>query len=196
MKYICEDRVKGLYVQSRPKNPRMNALTLLPSTKANENAKVDPSRCCCCHQMDQHVLDIQGNILSPKILHPDRGIPRHETARRLPRIPECSKSLPTDFIWPPPRGVPGSGLSVTILSAVKSLSSPSSSESTSPAVNLKVMGRPLGSGARRRSWVWSRSRILLSPARTAYTYQDTCRCLDRTSLWCRSTHTVSLRAYF
>ena len=63
-------------------------------------------------------------------------------------------------------------------------------------------------GARGRSWVWSRSRILLSPTRTAYTscptfrtitpgtYQDACRCLDRTSLWCRSTHTVSWRAYF
>ena len=58
-----------------------------------------------------------------------------------------------------PPGVPGSGLSVRILSAVKSLSSPSSSEFRSPAVNSQVTGRPLGSGARGRSWVWSRSRI-------------------------------------
>ena len=62
-----------------------------------------------------------------------------------------------------PPGVPGSGLSVRILSAVKSSSSPSSSGSRSPAVNSKVTGRPPGSGARGRSWVWSRSRILLSP---------------------------------
>ena len=62
-----------------------------------------------------------------------------------------------------PPGVPGSGLSIRIFSAVKSSSSPSSSKSTSPAVNSKVTGRPLGSGARGQSWVWSRSRILLSP---------------------------------
>ena len=39
MKYICGDRVQGVYGQSRPKNPRMNALTRLPSTKKNKNAK-------------------------------------------------------------------------------------------------------------------------------------------------------------
>ena len=60
-------------------------------------------------------------------------------------------------------GVPGSGLSASIFSAVKSSSSPSSSESTSPAVNSKVTGRPLGSGARGRSWVWYPSRINVQP---------------------------------
>ena len=63
MKDICGDRVKGVYGQSRPKNPRINALTRLPSTKKNKNAKGDLSRCCCSHQMDQHVLDIQRNVL-------------------------------------------------------------------------------------------------------------------------------------
>ena len=57
MKYICGDRVKGVYGQSRPKNPRMNTLTRLPSTKTNINAKGDPLRCCSSHQMDQHILD-------------------------------------------------------------------------------------------------------------------------------------------
>ena len=33
MKYICGDRVKGVYGHSRPKNPRMNALTRLPKHK-------------------------------------------------------------------------------------------------------------------------------------------------------------------
>ena len=65
MKYTCGDRVKRIYGQSRPKVPRINALTRLPSTKTNKNAKVDPSRCCCSHQMDQHVLDIQRNVLFP-----------------------------------------------------------------------------------------------------------------------------------
>ena len=58
-----------------------------------------------------------------------------------------------------PPGVPGSGLSARILLAVKSSSSPSSPESASSAVNSKVTGRPLGSGARGRSLVWLRSRI-------------------------------------
>ena len=35
MKNICGDRVKGVYGQSRPKNPQINALTRLPSTKTN-----------------------------------------------------------------------------------------------------------------------------------------------------------------
>ena len=65
IKYICGDRVKRIYGQSRPKSPRINARTRLPSTKTNKNAKEDPSRCCCSHQMDQHVLDIQGNLFSP-----------------------------------------------------------------------------------------------------------------------------------
>ena len=34
--YMCGDRVKGVYGQSRPKNPRMNALNRLPSTKTNK----------------------------------------------------------------------------------------------------------------------------------------------------------------
>ena len=93
--------MKGVYGQSRPKNPRMNALTRLPSTKINKNAKGDPLRCYSSHQMDQHVLDIQRNVLFLQILHPDRGIPRHKAARRLPRIPGRGKSLPTDFIKPP-----------------------------------------------------------------------------------------------
>ena len=49
-------------------------------------------------------------------------------------------------LYSPPPGVPGAGLSVRILSAVKLSSSPSSSESRSPAVNSKVTGRLLGSG--------------------------------------------------
>ena len=40
--------MKGVYGQSRPKNPRMNALTHRPSTKTNKNAKGDPLRCYCC----------------------------------------------------------------------------------------------------------------------------------------------------
>ena len=55
--------MKGVYGQSRPKNPRMNALTRLPSTEANKNAKRDPLWCYSSHQMDRHVLDIQRNIL-------------------------------------------------------------------------------------------------------------------------------------
>ena len=65
MKYICGDRVKGVYGQSRPENPRMNALTCLPSTKTNKTAKGDPLQCRCSHQMDHHDLDIQGNVLFP-----------------------------------------------------------------------------------------------------------------------------------
>ena len=95
--------MKGVDGQSKPKNYRMNALTRLPSTETNKNAKGDPLRCYSSNQMDQHVLDIQRNILFLQIVHPDRGIPRHETARRLPRIPGCGESLPTDFIKPPPR---------------------------------------------------------------------------------------------
>ena len=170
--------MKGVYGQSRSKNPRMNALTRLPSTRTNKNARGDPLRCYCSHQMDQHVLDIQRNVLFLHILHPDRGVSRPKAARRLPRIPGCGESLPTDLVKPLP-GVPGSGLSVRILSAVKSSSSPSSSESTSPAVNSKVTGRPLWSGARGRSWVWSRSRILLSPTRTAYTSCPTFRTISK-----------------
>ena len=45
MKYISSDRVKGVYGQLRPKNPRMNALTRLPSTKTDTNAKGDPLQC-------------------------------------------------------------------------------------------------------------------------------------------------------
>ena len=95
--------MKGVYGQSRPKSPRMNALTRLPSTKKNKNAKGDPSWCYCSHQMDQHVLDIQRNVLFLQIIHPDCGIPRHKTARRLPRIPGCGESLPTDLLKLPPR---------------------------------------------------------------------------------------------
>ena len=95
--------MKGVYGQSRPKSPRMNALTRLTSTKTNRNAKGDPLRCYCSHQMDQHVLDIQRNVLFLRILHPDRGIPRHKAARRLLRIPGCGEPIPTDFIKPPPR---------------------------------------------------------------------------------------------
>ena len=62
MKYICGDRVKGVYGKSRANHPRMNALTRLPSTKTNINAKGDPLRCFSSHQMDQHVLDIQRNV--------------------------------------------------------------------------------------------------------------------------------------
>ena len=142
--------MKGVYGQSRPKGPRMNTLTRLPSTETNKHAKWEPLRCYCSHQMDQHVLDIQRNLLFLQIIHSNRGVPRHKAARRLPRIPGCGESLPTDFIKPPP-GVPGSGLSARILSAVKSSSSPSSSESTSPAVNSKVTRCLLGSCARGRS---------------------------------------------
>ena len=95
--------MKGVDGQSRLKNPRMNALGHLPSTETNKNAKGDPLRCYSSNQMDQNVLEIQRNILFLQIVHPDRGIPRHETARRLPRIPGCGESLPTDFLKPPPR---------------------------------------------------------------------------------------------
>ena len=175
----------------------MNALTHLPRTKTNKNAKGDPLRCYCSHQMDQHVLDIQRNVLFLQIVHPDRGVPRHKAARRLSRVPGCGESLPTDFIKPPSRRPrvrlvrqDPLGGEVVVLTLV---------------VRVHIAGRP--AGARGRSWVWSRSRILLSPTRTAYTsyptfrtitpgtYQDACRCLDRTSLCCRSTHTVSWRAY-
>ena len=65
MKYICGDRMKGVYGQSRPKDPRMNALTRLTSTETNTNANMGPSRCYCSHQMDQHVLDIERDVLPP-----------------------------------------------------------------------------------------------------------------------------------
>ena len=39
MKYIRGDRVKGVHGQSRPKNPRMNALTRLPKHRNKQNAK-------------------------------------------------------------------------------------------------------------------------------------------------------------
>ena len=42
MKYICGDRVKRIYGESRPKNPRINALTRLSNTKTNINAEGDP----------------------------------------------------------------------------------------------------------------------------------------------------------
>ena len=57
--------MKRIYGQSRPKETQINALTRLPSTKTNKNGKVDPSRCCCSHQMDHHVRDIQRNVLFP-----------------------------------------------------------------------------------------------------------------------------------
>ena len=103
MKYICGDRVKGVDGQSRPKNPRMNALTRPPSTETNKNARGDPLVCYSSNQMDQHVLDIQRNVLFLQVVHPDRGVPRHKTARRLPGAPGRGESLSTDFIKPPPR---------------------------------------------------------------------------------------------
>ena len=63
MKYICGDRVKGVYGRSRPKNPRMNALTCLPNHRNKQNAKGDPLLCYSSYQVDQHVLDIQRNVL-------------------------------------------------------------------------------------------------------------------------------------
>ena len=126
--------------------------------KNKQNAKGDPLRCYSSNQMDQHVLDIQRNILFLQVVHPDRGVPRHKTARRLPRIPGCGESLPTDFIKPTPRRPRVRLVRQDLLSGevvVLTLAA----ESTSPAVNSKVTGRPLGSGARGRSWVWSRSRI-------------------------------------
>ena len=62
MKYICGDPVKGVYGQSRPKNPGMNALTRPPRTETNINAKGDSLRCFSSHQMDKTVLDIQKNV--------------------------------------------------------------------------------------------------------------------------------------
>ena len=63
MKYISGDRVKGVYRQSRTKNPRMNALTRLPKHRNKQNAKGDPLRCYSSYHVDQHVLDIQRNVL-------------------------------------------------------------------------------------------------------------------------------------
>ena len=37
--------MKGVYGRSRPKNPRMNALTCLPIHRNKQNAKGDPLRC-------------------------------------------------------------------------------------------------------------------------------------------------------
>ena len=45
------------------KNPRMNALTRLPKHRNKQNAKGDPLRCYSSYQVDQHVLDIQRNVL-------------------------------------------------------------------------------------------------------------------------------------
>ena len=64
--------MKGVYGESRPKSPRMNALTRLPSTKTNKNANGDPLQCYSSHQMDQLVLDIQRNILFLQVAHPDQ----------------------------------------------------------------------------------------------------------------------------
>ena len=55
--------MKGVYGQLRPKNPRINALTRLPNHRNKQNAKGDPLRCYSSNQLDQHVLDIQRNIL-------------------------------------------------------------------------------------------------------------------------------------
>ena len=55
--------MKGVYGQSRPKNPRMNALTRLPIQRNKQNAKGDPLRYYSSNQMDQYVLDIQRNTL-------------------------------------------------------------------------------------------------------------------------------------
>ena len=76
---------------------------LSPKNRNKQNAKGDPLRCYCSHQMDEHVPDIQRNVLFLQILHPDRGVPRHKAARRLPRIPGCGGSLPTDLLKPAPR---------------------------------------------------------------------------------------------
>ena len=54
--------MKGVNGQSRPKNPRMNALTRLPITETNTNAKGDPLRCYYSDEMDQHILDIQRDV--------------------------------------------------------------------------------------------------------------------------------------
>ena len=95
--------MKGVYGRSSRKNPRMNALTRLLKHRNKQNAKGYPLRSYSSNQMDQHVLDIQRSILFLQVVHPDRGVPRHKTARRLPRVPGCGESLPTDFIKPPPR---------------------------------------------------------------------------------------------
>ena len=55
--------MKGVDFQSSPKNPRMNALTHLPKHRNKQNAKGDPLWCYSSYQVDQHVLDIQGNVL-------------------------------------------------------------------------------------------------------------------------------------
>ena len=73
-----------VYGQSRPKNPGMNALTRLPSTKTNINAKGIPLRCVSSHQIDQHVLDIQRNVPFLKIIHSDRSIPRNGNCSGAP----------------------------------------------------------------------------------------------------------------
>ena len=55
--------MKGVDGQSRPKNPRMNALTRLPKHRNKQNAKGDPLRRYSSNQMDQYILDIQRNTL-------------------------------------------------------------------------------------------------------------------------------------
>ena len=107
MKNICGDRVKGVYGQRRPKKSPDECPH--PSPKHNYKQKCQGGSITALlrHQIDQHVLDIQRNVHFLQIVHPDRGVPRHETARRLPRIPGCGESLPTDFTKPTPRGSPG-----------------------------------------------------------------------------------------
>ena len=98
----------------KAQNPRMNALTRLPSTKTNKNTKGDPLRCCCSHQMDQHVLVIQGEN-SFSLDTPSR--PWYTSARN------CSEA-PTN-LWM--RQIPSNGPYIASSRASPGLACPSGS---------------------------------------------------------------------
>ena len=126
--------MKGVYGQSRPRNPRMNALTRLQSTKTNKNAKGDPLRCSSSHKMDQLSLTSKGMFLLLRYsIQTVVYLGTKLLGRSHESLDAASPFQRTLYSLPP--GVSGSGLTVRILSAVKLSSSPSSSESRSPAVN-------------------------------------------------------------
>ena len=158
----------------------------------------------CSHQTDQHGLDIQKKFLFLQILLPDRGVPRHKAARRLARISGCGKSLPADFLKPPPRRprvrlvrqdlLRGEVVALTLVIRVQISGRELEGDGTSAGVWCS--GTKLGMVAVQDLVIPHTNRIHILPDLPHDYPQDACRCLDRTSLWCRSTHTVSWRAYF
>ena len=199
--------MKAVYGHSRPEKSPDERPHPSPKHRNKQNAKGDPLRCYCSPQMDQHVLDIQRNILFLQVVHPDRGVPRHKTARRLSRVPGCGEPTPTDFIKPAPRrprvrlvrkdSLGGEVVVLTLVVRVHIAGRELEGDGTSAGVWCS--GTKLGMVAVQDLVIPHTNRIHILPD-LPHDYPGhipRCRrCLDRTSLWCRSTHTVSWRAYF